>query len=59
MVAARYAASYLGVRALGLPATRVARTLGVSLQAVLRGAERGGAILGARGVRPADVLGGA
>ena len=57
VVAARYAASYLGVRELGLPAARVARALGVSLQAVLRGAERGAAVLAAPGVKPTVLLG--
>ncbi len=38
---ARYAVSYLGVHDLGRPAIQVARALGVSLQAVLRGVERG------------------
>lgn len=57
VVAARYAASYLGVRELGLPATRVARTLSVSLQAVLRGTEQGAAALAGRGLATAQLLG--
>jgi putative transposase len=47
---ARCGVSYLGVHKLGLPAAQVARALGVSLQSVLRGAERGEAILASRGV---------
>lgn len=47
---ARCGVSYVGVHELGLPAARVARALGVSLQSVLRGAERGAAVLASRGV---------
>jgi REP element-mobilizing transposase RayT len=47
---ARAAASYLAVSGVGLPAAPVARTLGVSLQSVLRGVERGASLLEARGV---------
>jgi chromosomal replication initiation ATPase DnaA len=54
--AARYAGSYLGVRELGQPAARVGRALRVSTQSVLRGVERGPAILAARGIDPKGLL---
>lgn len=47
---ARCGVSYLGLHKFGIPAAQVARALGVSLQSVLRGAERGEAILASRGV---------
>jgi hypothetical protein len=56
VVAARAAISVLGVRELGLPLVTVARTLGVSLQTVLAGVERGSQVLESRHLRPEALL---
>ena len=53
---ARYAAGYLGVRELKLGTTRLTHALGISLRAVLRGAESGADGLFGRGVKPTPLL---
>jgi len=56
VVAARAGVSVLAVRELGLPLVTVARALGVSLQTVLAGVERGSQVLESRHLRPEALL---
>ena len=47
---------YLGVRHLGLPAVDLARQMGVSASAILKGVKRGPDLLRRQGVTEADLL---